>query len=76
VTRSLVWPRPEYANRGRLLEHAGEQRTLREWARHAGLPEKTLRSRLDEGWPLARALATPGRSRRVPSLDRQLPERR
>jgi len=41
----------------RLYDLGGEQRSLREWAAHTGVPEVTLRSRLSRGISLERAIA-------------------
>ncbi len=43
----------------RVLEHNGERKTLAEWAESAGLKYATLLGRLDRGWGMERAIATP-----------------
>ena len=45
------------------LEHNGERKTLRDWARVVGINYKTLSARLTHGWPADKALTTPARSR-------------
>jgi hypothetical protein len=37
----------------------GHQKTLAEWSESTGIPYKTLRSRIQEGWTIERALKTP-----------------
>lgn len=43
----------------RIIEHAGQARSLAEWAETAGLPYHVLSRRLEEGWSFARAIETP-----------------
>jgi hypothetical protein len=58
---NFIWAAPlGPRNAGRqpkLYALGSEQRTLREWAAHAGIVEVTLRSRLARGIPLEQAIA-------------------
>lgn len=58
-------PAEQVANKSslRLLNVDGVTQPLRAWAAAVGLPEGALQKRLDAGWPLERALATPLRLR-------------
>jgi len=53
-----------------LIEHNGETRSLAEWAEVAGLPYHVITHRLEAGWSMERALATPkGKSKpRAPKV--------
>lgn len=41
------------------LAHAGETRTLRDWATRLGIAKESLKWRLDRGWSVSRALTEP-----------------
>jgi hypothetical protein len=41
----------------RIIEYEGARKSLTEWAAQLGLPHSTLRTRLENGWPLHRALS-------------------
>jgi len=43
----------------RFLTYNGETKPLTEWAKQYGVPHGTIRSRLDLGWTIERALTTP-----------------
>lgn len=43
------------------LTHNGHTDTLRGWARRLGIDKSSLKTRLDRGWPLDKALSTPPR---------------
>ena len=43
------------------LTHNGHTDTLRGWARRLGMDKSSLKTRLDGGWPLDKALSTPPR---------------
>lgn len=47
----------------RRLTFAGVTQHLTAWARDLGVAHATLRERLDRGWPIERALTTPGRGK-------------
>ena len=49
----------------RTIEHDGIVRTVREWERALGIRSGTLWARLNRGWPVERALATPVRGMEV-----------
>lgn len=51
-------PREHHGN-ARIIFHRGESRSISAWAKHVGINEKTLRHRLDRGWPFARAITEP-----------------
>jgi hypothetical protein len=44
---------------GRRYAHDGQSLTLGEWAEVAGLPINVLRTRIVQGWTIARAVSTP-----------------
>lgn len=48
----------------RVVEHNGEALTLVAWSERAGVPQDTLKNRLDVGWSVERALTTPVRGKR------------
>lgn len=50
--------------RNRYLTFNSETKLLIEWAEHVGISEKTLRTRLRDGWSVERALVTPVRGSR------------
>ena len=54
------------ANRrnNRYLTHDGRTMIIAEWAREYGISQYVLYSRIDDGWPLDKALSTPVRFRR------------
>ncbi len=60
-----------------ILEHDGKRMTIAEWARHVGLEERTLAHRIQNGWDVPKALATPsmltgpGRKKREEIVDRE-----
>lgn len=41
---------------GRLYAHNGEIKTIEEWAAITGIKSSTLRNRIADGWPIAKAL--------------------
>lgn len=43
----------------RILTYNGETKCIAEWARSIGVNSKTIHYRLNQGWPLAKALTTP-----------------
>jgi len=43
----------------KIIEFNGEAHTIAEWAKRIGIVPKSLRDRLDAGWPLEKALTTP-----------------
>ena len=46
----------------RFLEFRGERKTLSQWAKVTGIPQRTIRGRIDNyGWPVELALTTPVR---------------
>jgi hypothetical protein len=47
----------------RTVEWNGESRTLDEWVVVTGLKKSTIQNRLNNGWPIARALGRPASSR-------------
>ena len=51
----------------RLIEHDGESKTLSQWADSIGVSLGTLWTRLNKGWPVARALSTPLRGKNLAS---------
>lgn len=42
-----------------MIEFAGYNRCLAEWAECTGIPRETIRRRLDKGWDLERVFTTP-----------------
>lgn len=48
----------------RLVAAGGVTRTLIEWSERTGIPQDTLKHRLDSGWTADRAVSTPVRPRR------------
>lgn len=60
---NCVWAsRVDQANNKRnvpLITHAGESKSVAQWARGHGMPAETLRSRLKAGMPFADALRRP-----------------
>lgn len=51
--------------RTRNITFEGVTRTLKAWAKAANIPQTTLCRRLNSGWSVERALATPSRSRKA-----------
>ena len=43
----------------RVVEHNGESRSVAEWARVTGVPEKAITMRLNRGWTVERAVTQP-----------------
>lgn len=55
--------------RNRVIEYKGERKTLKQWAEFLEFDESVLRSRLNHGWSIEKAIETPkmnrGRQKRV-----------
>jgi hypothetical protein len=47
----------------RMLELNGETKSVHEWMKQSGLPEKVFMSRLHDGWELEHILAVPYKKR-------------
>lgn len=43
----------------RIIKHDGKEQTLAQWSRVTGIGSTTLRSRLNRGWPVSKALTEP-----------------
>jgi hypothetical protein len=56
---SRITAQPAKPGAAKLVTHAGETRSLAEWARKAGLEPATLYSRLNQGMAFADAIAKP-----------------
>lgn len=52
--------------RNRMITYNGETKTLQQWAEKIGLEESTLRSRLNRGWSVDKAIETPKLRNRCP----------
>ena len=53
--------RQEQANNrrsNRMIEHSGKTMTLMQWARETGIGRSTIAYRIDNGWPIDKALST------------------
>lgn len=45
------------------LEYQGERLAIVEWSKRTGITQRTLRSRIESGWPVSKILTTPVRIR-------------